>query len=114
MPTAAQKDDIEGAIADLQQVQAALLDAILASTDTVELLRLKAVNDYVANLMGQLVHTRLVEDEALFAQVMGPIKQTASHLQDQTDKIKNISSAIGDGAKVVGYLGGAATFVATV
>jgi len=112
MPTTDKRDAIENAIAELQNAQAALLQASLASSDAIELARIKAQSAYLTDLMGQLVHTRLIADDAVFDQATATIKQTAAHLNEQAEAIDQASGTIATLGKVAGYLAQAAAFIA--
>jgi hypothetical protein len=114
MSTADQRDKIEGAIAQLQNAEADLLHESFECSDPVLLGKLKAQSDYVAGLAGQLVHTRLIADDDIFAKATATIKQTADHLNRQARSIRKIGDAIKSGAKIAGYLAGAAAFVASL
>lgn len=112
MPTNAQRDCIEGAIGQIQNTESELLGASLASSDPIELGKIKAQFDYLDSLLKQLVHTRLINDDAIFAQATATIKQTASHLAEQAASIGKVTSAVAKAGKIAGYLAQAATFLA--
>ena len=114
MPTPDQRTTIENSIVSIQAAQAALTRASLASSDSLELGKIQSQYTYLDSLLTQLVHTRLVTDDAVFDQAAATIKQTADHLNDQATSIGNVVSDVAEGGRIAGYLTQAATFIAAL
>jgi hypothetical protein len=106
------RETLNKAIMAIQSAMQLLQEIGDSTTDETISENIVSVYNRLDSFLTQLSQAQATTDDAIFTKITGELKQQATALRAEEDKIKKIVGYVGKAAQIVGYIAQAVAFIA--